>query len=259
MYSFYKMHGIGNDFVIFDDHDDFYQPFFDFSTLSKKVSQRRLSIGCDQIIFILKQPDQNPFIRFFNNDGSEAENCGNGTRCAAKFYMQKHSLQKITFDSLGGALVCSITGNQMVEVISSIPVINGDIPLYPQDVFKQPGIHVNVGNPHLVILDPVDDFLSFGAMLENHPAFPHKTNVGFAKIQHTSLIHLQVWERGTGPTLACGSGACAAAMAAFSKGLCHNSIQVQQPGGTLTIQINQYQISQTGPAEFVFKGTTLFD
>ena len=257
MYSFYKMHGIGNDFIIFDDHEDFYSPFFDFSTLSKKVAQRRLAVGCDQVIFILKKTERKSTIRFFNNDGSEAENCGNGTRCAAMHFMQKNKTSSVRFESLGCELICKKINDHSVSVNSKKPSIIKDVILHPQDVFKQPGIHVNVGNPHLVILDPVDDFLSFGAMLENHTDFKNKTNVGFANVVNTDTINLQVWERGTGPTLACGSAACAAVTAAHFKGLCKNVVTVKQPGGKLKITIDSHTITQEGPIKFVFKGQLL--
>lgn len=254
MYSFYKMHGIGNDFVIFDEHNDFYSPFFDFSALSKKVAQRRLAVGCDQIIFVLNKTEGKSSIRFFNSDGSEAENCGNGTRCAAMHYMKKNHTPSVCFESLGGDLICKKIDDHTVSVTSKKPLIIKDVTLHPQNVFTQPGIHVNVGNPHLIILDPVDDFLSFGAMLENHPEFPNKTNVGFAKIINTDTINLQVWERGTGPTLACGSAACAAVTAAHFKGLCKNTVIVKQPGGELKITIDNHTITQEGFIQFVFKG-----
>jgi diaminopimelate epimerase len=257
MYPFYKMQGLGNDFVIFNDHPDFYCTTFDFSGLSQKVAQRRFNVGCDQVIFIQKNKNTSPSIRFFNGDGSEAENCGNGTRCAAKLYMKENNLETVTFSSLGGYLTC-FEDNGKISVSSKKPIIEGDIALTPQDIFTQPGIHVNVGNPHLVILETVEDFLSYGAMLENHDAFANKTNVGFASIMNTDHIYLQVWERGTGPTLACGSGACAAAMAAYSKGLCKANVFVTQPGGSLEININDLTIRQKGPAEFVFKGEMIF-
>lgn len=254
MYTFYKMQGLGNDFVIFCDHPDFYSSSFDFSKLSKNISQRRLNIGCDQVIFIQNNETNFPTIRFFNGDGSEAENCGNGTRCAAKLYMKENNVETVTFASLGGNLTCFKEENGKISVTSKKPIVEGDIPLTPQDIFTQPGIHINAGNPHLVILEDVDDFLSYGAMLEKHEAFPNNTNVGFASIINTEHINLQVWERGTGPTFACGSAACAAAMAAYSKGLCKANVQIKQPGGILDIYIQTLTITQKGPADFVFKG-----
>jgi diaminopimelate epimerase len=258
MYAFHKMQGLGNDFVIFNDHLDFHHPSFDFSNLSKKVAQRRVNVGCDQVIFLQKNSSGHPSIRFFNGDGSEAENCGNGTRCAAKLYMNENSLETVTFTSLGGNLSCFKEADDKISVTSKKPTIVGDITLTPQDIFTQPGTHVNVGNPHLVILETVEDFLSYGSMLENHGAFPNKTNVGFASVMNRDHIKLQVWERGTGPTLACGSAACAAAVAAYSKGLCKAEVQITQPGGVLQISIQASTITQKGPADFVFKGELLF-
>jgi diaminopimelate epimerase len=255
MYPFYKMHGLENDFVIFFDHSNIENPLFNIKTFCINVAKRRLGIGCDQIIFIDTKRKENPYIRFFNADGSEAEVCGNGTRCAAKLFMQKFETSSVTFDSLGGQLICKPSPERdEITVTFKKPTIIGDISLYPEDVFLRTGTHVDVGNPHLVILDPREDFLSFGPDLEKHPSFPNRTNVGFATVRNSKTIDLKVWERGAGITQACGSGACAAAFAAYEKGLCEKIISVYQPGGMLSIQINEETISQTGPAELTFEG-----
>lgn len=249
MIPFYKAQGLGNDFVIFLDVNIPY----DKKDFSKKIADRRYGVGCDQVIFIESEESVN--ISFFNADGSEAESCGNGTRCAALLYMKEKNLSKIQFKSLGGYLDCQKIGEQDVEVKLKKPIIKGDVDLYPRDVFFKPGVHVDVGNPHLVILDPVEDFLAFGKDLENHPHFPERTNVGFATVLDSQNIKLNVWERGSGPTLACGSGACAAAIAAVYKGFCTQTLFVHQPGGILHIQIYDDYLTQTGHAEIVFKGT----
>lgn len=252
MYQFYKAQGLGNDFVIFIDQDI----QTDHSKLSKKIADRRFGVGCDQIIFLDTQ-QHIPVITFFNADGSQAESCGNGTRCTAFLYMQLFQCEEVTFSSLGGDLFCRQADSNMVSVQLKMPIIKGDIPLTPSDVFFNSAVYVDVGNPHLIILDPVEDFLTFGRNLEHHPAFPHRTNVGFARVMGPHHINLKVWERGSGPTLACGSGACAAAVAAYHKGLCSTRIDVNQPGGVLHIDIQKDAIIQTGHVEIIFKAEFL--
>ncbi|CAO5678138.1 MAG: Diaminopimelate epimerase [Holosporales bacterium] len=250
MYSFYKMQGLGNDFAIFLDHPDFKNPQFDFKTFTAFVADRRLGVGCDQIIFIF---NDNNLIRFFNADGSEAESCGNGTRCAAKLLIDLQNLDTVVFNSLGGTLVCKKEGD-LISVKIKKPLIKGDVPLVPEDVFLRSGIFVDVGNPHLVLLDPAEDFLNFGPDLEKHPFFPNRTNVGFANVKDAKTIDLIVWERGAGITKACGSGACAAAVAAFSKGVCEDKLLVRQSGGNLNIEIHHDFVIQIGPAQLIFEG-----
>lgn len=252
MYEFYKTHGLGNDFVIFIDQNI----IENLTNFSKKVADRRLGIGCDQVIF-LNTTQSIPTLSFYNADGSQAEACGNGTRCAALLYMQLFDVDHVTFASIAEHLLCQKKEGDLIQVTLSLPKLKGDIPLFPNDVFLNPGVYVDVGNPHLVILDPVDDFMTFGKDLEHHPAFPARTNVGFAHVINAQYIDLKVWERGSGPTLACGSGACAAAFAAFHKGLCAKKIQVCQPGGILHIDILDDALIQTGAAEIVFKGALL--
>ncbi|CAO5674195.1 MAG: Diaminopimelate epimerase [Holosporales bacterium] len=249
MYEFYKAHGLGNDFVIFVDQNI----GEDLNAFSKKIADRRFGIGCDQIIFLNTQKSV-PTISFYNADGSQAESCGNGTRCAASLYMQLFQRDHITLESVAGPLFCEKKDANLVSVTLTLPVLKGDVALSPKDVFLNPGVYVDVGNPHLVILDPVDDFMTFGKDLEHHPDFPARTNVGFARVINSQQIELKVWERGAGPTLACGSGACAAAFAAFHKGLCARNVRVVQPGGILNIEIKDNTLVQTGPTEIIFKG-----
>ncbi|MBP9752825.1 MAG: diaminopimelate epimerase [Proteobacteria bacterium] len=250
MYPFYKMQGLGNDFAIFLNNPDFKDPLFDFKSFTTFVADRRFGIGCDQIIFV---DQETHFIRFFNADGSEAESCGNGTRCAADLLLKLEHKEEVTLDSKGGTLVCKRVNN-LISVILKKPIIKGDIPLFPEDVFLKSGVFVDVGNPHLVLLDPLDDFLNFGPELENHPYFPNRTNVGFANVKDANTIDLKVWERGSGLTKACGSGACAAAIAAYEKGFCESTILVQQSGGNLVIEIGEDTITKIGPSELIFEG-----
>lgn len=249
MIHFTKACGLGNDFVMIR-HDDVDL----IQSLSAKIADRRYGVGCDQIVLL---NNDLTFMRFFNTDGSEAEACGNGSRCAAAWILEKSHKNDVTLDTLGGTLHCKKLTDGTIQVSMPTAKILGDAPVNIDGVFDGHPLAIQVGNPHLVCFtDEPDEIGTFGAQLEHHPNFPHRTNVEFAKIISPDHIQLRVWERGTGLTLACGSGACATVVAARSKGLVGDCVRVSQQGGDLTVTINDHgTIYQTGEVKIIFDGT----
>jgi diaminopimelate epimerase len=250
MIPFTKACGLGNDFVMIC-HDDVQL----IQSLSAQMADRRYGIGCDQVVLV---NSDETFIRFFNADGSEAEACGNGSRCAAEWLMKKSKKDEICLASLAGPLKCKRLAENTIQVSMPTPYIAGEINVNLPGVFEGLPIAVQVGNPHLVCFtDQPDEIGTFGEQLENHVAFPDRTNVEFAKIISPDHIYVRVWERGTGLTLACGSGACATVVAARSKGLVNDTVRVTQQGGDLTISIDPVTgaVSQSGHVKIVFDGT----
>lgn len=245
--DFIKAQALGNDFVIIDEID-LNQPL---SELSKKLADRHYGIGCDQVIFIAGEK-----VRFFNTDGSEAEACGNGSRCVAKYLMDQRKVESITLSTLGGDLFAKRAENCEITITMQKPTWEILDPSQFPNIDCLFAVSVSVGNPHLVFF--VDGILSVqhkGEGLEHHPLFPNCVNVGFAEVVSRSQLNLQVWERGVGLTLACGSGACAAAVAGSVTGLTDGKMCVVQPGGELLIELDDTgQLYMTGPAEIVFRG-----
>ncbi len=266
---FTKMHGLGNDFIIFDapamgppDADTF-----------RRLADRYTGIGFDQAL-MLEPPRREGtavFYRIFNADGREVEQCGNGARCIARFLHARNGGQSPEFvlDSPGGLVQAKIRGAQ-VSVTMGIPDFNpaalpfeasGEAYVYPLTVGASEveiGA-VSVGNPHAVIRVPsVTDapVARLGPAIENHPRFPRRTNVGFMEVVGRGHIRLRVHERGTGETRACGTGACAAVAVGRRHGLLDENVQVDLPGGRLDIQWKGpgEPIWMTGPAETAFEG-----
>lgn len=249
MINFIKAYGLGNDFAVFEgDLGNTYN----LCEVSKKIADRRYGIGCDQVIFIENSHAQ-PFVKFFNADGSEAEACGNGTRCVAKWLMQKENKNAVDLNTIGGVLHCRLQNNETVEVDFSLPKLE-------QNIFC-PEIHGNcdavyVGNPHLVCFtDRPQELELLAPSMEYHPHFPNRTNVDFVTIQSNAHLDLRVWERGTGITPACGSGAVATAYAAFKRGVIGNKVRVHQQGGDLEITVSPECVTMHGEAVIVFQGT----
>jgi diaminopimelate epimerase len=247
MISFIKARGLGNDFVMLEEPQE-----ENLSLLSQKIADRRKGVGCDQVIYFQDFPqEKRAKVRFFNNDGSEAESCGNGSRCLAKWLMTKNMTDFYTLDTLGGILECTLSG-QEISVTYPIPKVEKDLAT-PET--EGPTDAVFLGNPHLVCFTQRLDELELRAPeLENHPYFPQKTNVGFAKMTEAQTLDLRVWERGSGLTPACGSGACAAAYAAFKRGLALSPVSVRQQGGNLKIDIGEKSLTMTGEARITFEG-----
>ena len=259
---FTKMEGLGNDYLY--HFGEIENP----AEVSVKLSDRHFGIGSDGIILI-DQSDKADFkMRIFNADGSEAKMCGNGIRCVGKFVYDKGCTDKteIEIETLSGIKylklnvrdgkvesVCVNMGKAEVSPPVTLSVRSEEITVFP----------VSTGNPHAVLF--VDDAESapvttVGPQIEHNDAFPGGVNVEFAQLIAPNTMRMRVWERGSGVTMACGTGACATASAAVSKGLCAfgQPIFVQLDGGTLEITVTRdYRVTMTGPAETVYEGETV--
>ena len=254
---FHKMHGLGNDFVIVDARE---APFEVTPQLVRAIADRRTGVGCDQLIVLEPSGSADLRMRIWNNDGGEAESCGNATRCV----IQLTGVRSI--DSDGGLLQGEQLGAE-VEVSMGEPRFGWDeIPLaYPMDTnalpmawdsLEQP-MAVNVGNPHLVFFVPDArevPLQELGPKIENDPAFPERINVNLATYVGDRL-KLRTFERGAGETLACGTGACASAVAAIVSKRAQSPVRVDMTGGSLSIAWEQGQpIRMRGLATHVFEG-----
>ena len=255
--AFHKMHGLGNDFVILDARRE---PFEVTPGLARAIADRRTGIGCDQLIVLEPSDSADLRMRIWNSDGGEVESCGNATRCVVQLTGAK------TIDSDGGLLLGDNLGAEVEVAIGEPRFIWDEIPIaYPIDTaalplawdsLKEPQA-VNVGNPHLIFF--VDDLNSvaleeLGPIIENDAAFPERINVNVATIGNDG-IHLRTWERGAGLTLACGTGACATAVAAIRSKRALSPLKVTMPGGSLTIAWEQGQsVRMRGTASHVFDG-----
>ena len=254
---FHKMHGLGNDFVIVDARDE---PFEITPALARSIADRRTGVGCDQLIVLEPSDDADLKMRIWNSDGGEVESCGNATRCV----VQLTGARRINSD--GGLLEGRDLGAE-VEVDIGEPRFGWDeIPLaYPMDTtalpmawgdLEQP-FAVNVGNPHVVFFVPdAREVLieELGPRIENDPAFPDRINVNVATYVH-DVLKLRTFERGAGETLACGTGACASAVAAIATRRAQSPVRVDMTGGSLTIEWAPGQpIRMRGGATHVFEG-----
>jgi diaminopimelate epimerase len=264
--SFTKMHGLGNDFVVIDDlgkPESQWQPVT--PELARRMCDRRLGVGADQLLW-LKSPQGSASARMdiLNADGSVAEMCGNGVRAAA-LYLYRHGPERKTeyaIETLGGLKHAEITQGD-VRVEMGVPVLGAGFPSLGEAIRvlgrELRFYEVDMGNPHAVIfVDRVEAFEveRFGRAIETHPRFPNRTNVEFIEVLSPHEIRVRVWERGAGITLACGTGACASAVASLATGRAHGELEVQLPGGSLKIRWDgaRAPVYMTGPAEEVFTG-----
>ena len=258
---FHKMHGLGNDFVIFDARPEAGQAPIEMTpALARAIADRRTGVGCDQLILIEPSADAEVAMRIWNSDGGEVESCGNATRCVVAL------TGAATIATPGGLLECTAVGAD-VEVSlpqprfdwQSIPFADAmdtnPLPMAWDDLERPQA--VNVGNPHLVFF--VDDvgivpLEELGPRIETDPAFPERINVNVAAVRDGGL-ELRTWERGAGLTLACGTGACASAVAAIRSKRLQSPVTVTMPGGSLTVAWEAGEpIRMTGSATHVYKG-----
>ncbi len=256
MTRFRKMHGLGNDFVIFDAREG--AVAMD-GARARSIADRRTGIGCDQVILIEPSDVADLKMRIWNADGGEVESCGNATRCVAL-------LGAKTIETAGGILSASVDGTDATVDMGRPRFGWEEIPLaYAMDTAAMPvgweeleePFAVNVGNPHVVFFvkdaDAID-LARLGPIIEHDPLFPARINVNIASFDGEA-IRLRVWERGAGETRACGTGACATAVAAIRQRLVENPVVVRLPGGTLTIDWEPGgTIRMRGPAKLVFTG-----
>lgn len=269
---FTKMHGAGNDFIVIDSLQDAPK---DPSGLAKILCMRRFSVGADGMILVLPSDVADYRMRIFNPDGSEAEMCGNGIRCFAKYLQEKGICKKskLSVETLAGILYPELLDDavrvDMGEPIlarSKIPM-RGDSERVLGESIQIDGKTLNItavsmGNPHAITF--VEDLADYpvkdiGSKLEKNPAFPKKTNVEFVRIVSDDELEVRVWERGAGETLACGTGACASLVAASLNGKTKRSAKVNLPGGSLIIEWDESNnhIYMTGPAETAYEGKIL--
>lgn len=275
--DFTKMEGLGNDFIMLDDMDGELAAM-GYPALAKKLCDRRFGVGADGIILALPSDSCDIGFRIFNTDGSEAEMCGNGMRCFAAFVNARGLLSESRFkvetkagiivpeiieDLGGGVLQVCVDMGEPILTPRNIPFdVEGDravaVPLTADD--REFAITaVSMGNPHAVIVvDHLtgDEPVTFGPSIEISPLFPEKTNVEFVEVVSSSEVTMRVWERGAGETLACGTGACATAVATHLLGLTGREVTVGLKGGDLAITWNESDnhIMKTGPATLVFEG-----
>lgn len=258
----FKMDGLGNDFVIIDQRSQ------DFNLDKDQIIKicDRSFIGCDQLILIKKNKEIDANVEFFNSDGSISGACGNGTRCVADLLSKESGKKEITLLTTSGSLKSKILGNNLVETEIGTPKVNWqEIPLSKQldtqdlkieivdrnNTKHIGGIAINVGNPHIIFfVDEIEafDLKNIGPKIENHPLFPEKCNVTLAKVINRNLIKVKVWERGAGLTKACGTAACATAVAANINNLVEKTTDIEFALGSLTISIDERNsIHMKGP------------
>lgn len=264
--QFYKMHGLGNDFVIIDSRGK-------NITISqediRKISDRKKGVGCDQLIIIRDHEAYDCYIEIFNNNGSKAEVCGNATRCVARL-LKKNSVEIL---SSGRVLKALSIGDDKISVNMGLPYFGLDLipvskfassPVIAFDIegFEK-GIVVNVGNPHLIFFKDeigVINVRDIGSFFEKNDLFPKGINVSFAKIVNIKTIDLRVWERGAGETLACGTAACATFAAARYLHHVDSSVIVNLPGGSLCCaEDEQGNIHMSGETKLSFYGEISID
>jgi diaminopimelate epimerase len=266
------MHGLGNDFIVIDNRDGSILDA-EAADVARKLCERRLSVGADGLLLLSNSSKADVQMRIFNADGSEAEMCGNGVRCFAKYCYENGIVRKTEFsvDTLAGPKQVWLTvKNDLVQAVrvdmGMVEWERSKIPMVGEGTCINTDLHMDeenyrvtclsMGNPHCVIfVDHVDEFPveHVGAIIEGHEAFPKLTNVEFVQVLKRDELKIRVWERGCGETLACGTGACASAVAAHRLGYVAPKVKVHLPGGVLEISVANH-VYMSGPAEKVFEG-----
>ena len=268
---FTKMQGIGNDFIVIDGYSQSIQLS---AAQIRQLADRHFGVGCDQLLLVEKPVNQAADFRYriFNADGGEVEQCGNGARCFVRFVYEKKLTEKtlICVETANGLIYPKLEDNGLVTVNMGIPQFEpAKIPFITEAASLTYELNINhekvemsvvsMGNPHAVqIVADIDiaPVKTQGALIENHQSFPQRVNAGFMQILSAHEIRLRVFERGTGETLACGTGACAAAVAGIRLNKILSPVTVLMQGGTLSIswEGNSSPVMMTGPAESVFDG-----
>ena len=273
--DFFKMEGLGNDYVYLICME---QVPDDLSRLAKDISDRHFGVGSDGLVVITRSEVADFRMIMFNSDGSEAQMCGNASRCIALLAYKEGLSAKKEFTLETRAGIKQLKLNLQGEEIDSVSVNMGkpflksdEIPVVKADVDRPVVVHnveaggesldincVGMGNPHGVIFKQVDEefFLTYGPQLEKHEIWPEKANVEFVEVLDPHTVRMRVWERGTGETLACGTGACATAVACILTGRTENDVTVIMKGGQLNIRLNEKgEVIMTGDARLVARGT----
>jgi diaminopimelate epimerase len=269
---FRKMNGLGNDFVVLDARA---YPLVISEIAAKAIADRKTGIGCDQLIVLEKSSGFDVRMRIWNAEGGEVQSCGNASRCIADLLFDENETNTATISTKGGILIASKAGDKMVTIDQGVPKFGWkDIPLsepfadtrhieMQYGPIDHPLIHspsvVNVGNPHCIFwVDDLDvvDLGRAGPMLENHPLFPERANISFAKVVARDHIILRVWERGAGLTKACGTAACATMAAGHRIKIIDAKCKITLPGGDLHMAVRESDghILMTGPVAYEFDG-----
>jgi diaminopimelate epimerase len=271
--NFWKMHGLGNDYVVIDNRDGKIADQA-VAALAKQLCERRFSIGADGLLLVYPSETADTRMRIFNSDGSEAEMCGNGIRCFSKFCYENGIVPKTEFGVQTNAGIrrvwLTLKGNEVVSVKvdmgapnwdrQALPMkgigecINENLQVDEDETYKVTCL--SMGNPHCIIfVENVDEcpVEYIGPIIENNDAFPKRTNVGFVQVVGKNELKVRVWERGCGETLACGTGTCAAVAAANRLGKVKDKVTVHVLGGDLQVEVGK-TIFLSGAAEKVFEG-----
>ena len=260
---FTKMQGLGNDYLyVYGDVPE------NIAAISQKLSDRHFGAGSDGMIYISSSDKADLKMRIFNADGSEAKMCGNGIRCVGKYVYEKGYTDKtrLSIETLSGVKTLDLQIRS--GKVKSVTVDMGKVTVGEEKEIAVGGqtvcgIPVSVGNPHFVVFVPdaqTAPLQTVGPLIEKHPSFPEGVNAEFVQTTGNNQLRMRVWERGSGVTMACGTGACAASAAAVHKGLCRHNvpISVQLDGGALEIQVDPAGfVRMTGPAETVYEGETV--
>jgi diaminopimelate epimerase len=271
------MHGLGNDYIVIDNRDGKISSS-KAGRLAKRLCERHFSVGADGLLLVSASKMADVKMRIFNADGTEAEMCGNGIRCFAKYCYENGVVKKKEFpvETLSGIkhVWLTVEGNKVKAVKADMGEPNwekGSLPMVGQGISVNEKLEVggeifnvtclSMGNPHCVIfVDEVADFPveRIGSKIENHKAFPKRTNVDFVQVLSRNQLKIRVWERGCGETLACGTGTCASVAAAKRLGKVEDRVTVQLLGGCLQVEVAAGRLYLSGAAEKIFEGT-LFD
>lgn len=272
MTAFVKMHGLGNDFVIFDARK---HGLALESDTARAVADRRYGVGCDQVIVIdPARGSADAAMRIFNADGAEVESCGNAARCVARLLMEEAGTTRINLETKGGPLACADYRGRAITINMGPPRLDWhavplarpvqtqsfalDVPGFDDAALKSVSA-LSVGNPHCVLFvdnAEIADVANLGAAIERHPMFPERTNVEFVHVLGPNRLRMRVWERGAGITRACGTGACAAAVAAHRRGLTGTETEIVLDGGPLRISWGggDAPVFMTGPTALAWRG-----
>lgn len=256
--KFTKMHGLGNDFVVIDG----IHQAVDLSRLPiQKLANRHTGIGFDQLLLIEPSKKADVFCRFYNSDGSEAEQCGNGVRAVARFLHENNliSNDELKIETLAGVVDIHIQDYEHIQATLGIPSI-GPQKIITIDNHDPVSLSlISMGNPHAILQVPTLKNISIqeiGQKIATHTSFPQGVNVGFMEVVNSKHIRLMTYERGVGKTFACGSNACAAVVSGVMNGLLNETVSIELPLGTLIIEWKKGNnpVKMTGPAEKIFSG-----
>lgn len=262
---FIKMHGLGNDFVVLDSTKNQYN--INKASI-QLISNRRFGVGCDQVIEMRHSDKEDIYMKIYNADGTEAEACGNAARCIAGLLFASSPKKAVSIETIAGVLKAESEENGLIKVDMGKPKFFWkDIPLSMniseinfEELALKNGLAINIGNPHIVFfvkdLDAID-INRIGPLIENNSLFPEKVNVEICQLENRKKIKVLVWERGAGNTLASGSGACAALVAAYKNSLSEPQAEIVLDGGSLNITWNigsDEHVIMSGPIAVSFLG-----